>query len=130
MLAYTTVGTNDYDAANEFYAELLKPLGAKQLWATDRFAGYGRKSGDPMFAVCKPYDENPATAGNGTMITLGCQNQEQVKELHDKAVELGGKSEGEPGPRGETGQFYMAYIRDLDGNKIAFFAPGKVQAEA
>lgn len=130
MLAYTTVGTNDYDAANKFYTELLKLLGAKQLWATDRFAGYGRKPGDPMFAVCKPFNEEKATAGNGTMITLGCQSQEQVKEMHDKAVELGGKSEGEPGPRGDKGQFYMAYFRDLDGNKIAFFAPGKVPADS
>ena len=40
----------------------------------------------------------------------------QVKPL---SLELGGKSEGEPGPRGAPeSNMYAAYFRDPDGNKI------------
>jgi len=35
-------------------------------------------------------------------------------------LQLGGKDEGPPGPRGDSG-FYAGYFRDLDGNKLNFF---------
>ena len=41
----------------------------------------------------------------------------------EKALELGGTCEGEPGPRGNFGEF--AYFRDLDGNKLAVFHTGR-----
>jgi hypothetical protein len=43
-----------------------------------------------------------------------------VQALHAKALALGGCSEGEPGLRGRN--YYMAYFRDLEGNKLAAFA--------
>jgi predicted lactoylglutathione lyase len=45
-----------------------------------------------------------------------------VKKVHAKALSLGGKDEGGPGPRGEN--FYGAYFRDLDGNKFCVFKTG------
>jgi predicted lactoylglutathione lyase len=43
-----------------------------------------------------------------------------VDAIYKKALELGGKDEGAPGPRGDG--FYAGYFRDLDGNKLnAFF---------
>ena len=39
--------------------------------------------------------------------------------LHKKALALGGKDEGAPGPRGDG--FYAGYFRDLDGNKLNAF---------
>ncbi len=123
MLAYTTIGTNDYDKSNAFYAELLSALGAKVLFANERFTGYGTDMSAPMFAVVKPYDEQPATTGNGTMITLACKDTAQVDALHAKALALGASCEGEPGPRAD-GAFYLCYFRDTDGHKIAGFYPG------
>jgi predicted lactoylglutathione lyase len=35
-------------------------------------------------------------------------------------MKLGGKDEGAPGPRGDSG-FYAGYFRDPDGNKLNFF---------
>lgn len=40
-----------------------------------------------------------------------------------KAVALGGSDEGAPGPRGSN--FFGAYFRDLDGNKLAAFCMTK-----
>jgi predicted lactoylglutathione lyase len=73
-----------------------------------------------MVSVIKPFDGKPATVGNGVMVSLAASSKAQVDALHRKALELGGKDEGAPGPRGDG--FYAGYFRDLDGNKLnAFF---------
>lgn len=53
------------------------------------------------------------------MVALSASSPDQVQELHAKALSLGGKDEGAPGPRGSG--FYGAYFRDLDGNKLAAY---------
>jgi predicted lactoylglutathione lyase len=70
----------------------------------------------------KPFDGQPATVGNGVMVALSGADTAQVQAMHAKALALGGKDEGLPGPRGEG--FYAAYFRDLDGNKLAVFCKG------
>ena len=75
----------------------------------------------PMFAISNPFDKNPATAGNGTMISLDCPDKDTVHKLYDKAISLGAQCEGPAGPRGDTG-FYCGYFRDPDGNKLNAFA--------
>ncbi|MEM7729830.1 MAG: VOC family protein [Pseudomonadota bacterium] len=122
MIAYTSVGTNDLDKALAFYDDLLGEIGAKRGPGNERFKVYTVDAGQPMFGICTPYDEKPATAGNGTMITLSVGDKATVERMHAKALALGATCDGEPGPRAGD-MFYMAYIRDLDGNKIAFFAP-------
>ena len=57
------------------------------------------------------------------MVALEVDSPEKVDILHQKAIELGADSEGEPGPRGEGG-FYAGYFRDLDGNKLSAFYMG------
>ena len=43
----------------------------------------------------------------------------------DKAIELGGKCEGAPGLRGpQEMNYYAAYFRDLDGNKLTVTRQG------
>jgi predicted lactoylglutathione lyase len=67
----------------------------------------------------KPFDGNPATVGNGTMVALVVDSKEKVHTIYDKAIELGASDEGPPGPRGDA--FYAGYFRDLDGNKLNVF---------
>lgn len=44
-----------------------------------------------------------------------------VDSLYEIAMNCGGSSEGEPGYRPEYAEgFYAAYVRDRDGNKLAF----------
>lgn len=119
MIGYTCVGTNDLDQAVHFYGELLALLGAKPFFKTDRGVGWGVTPGQPMFSVMQPFDGQPSTPGNGTMVALAAADPAQVQALHAKALALGGKDEGAPGPRGKG--FYGAYFRDLDGNKLAAY---------
>jgi predicted lactoylglutathione lyase len=72
-----------------------------------------------MLMVFTPYDEQPASVGNGVMVALQAADPATVDRLHAKAIELGATSDGDPGPRG--GGFYGGYFRDLDGNKLNFF---------
>ncbi|HTO71297.1 MAG TPA: VOC family protein [Myxococcota bacterium] len=120
MIGYATVGTNDIARAAKFYDALLGEFGAKRAMESDRLILWGTGPGQPMFSVIKPYDGKAATVGNGVMIALAATSKAQVDAIYKKAMSLGGKDEGKPGPRGDG--FYAGYFRDLDGNKLnAFF---------
>lgn len=118
MIGYVTLGTNDFEKAKTFYDAVLAELGGKRTMTMERMQGYGAGNG-PMLAICVPYDEKPATGGNGTMVSLSASSRELVGKVHAKALASGAKDEGAPGLRGDT--FYGAYFRDLDGNKLCVF---------
>ena len=127
MIGYVTVGSNDLDKSRSFYDALMPVLGAGRILEFgDNFTMYGTGMGRPGFAVCKPYDGNAATVGNGNMASIACDSRAKVDEVYVKALELGGSCEGPPGVRGDDGPgaFYAAYFRDLDGNKLAAFRVG------
>ncbi len=120
MIGYITLGTNDLDRAAGFYDSLLEVIGAKRTMEEDGFIAWGVTPEAPGLAATKPFNEEAATVGNGTMVALMVESAELVQQLHARALELGGADEGAPGPRGEGG-FYAGYFRDLDGNKLNAF---------
>jgi catechol 2,3-dioxygenase-like lactoylglutathione lyase family enzyme len=127
MIGYVTIGTNDIDKAHAFYDALFDLVGAKRLMEMPNgFTLYARDWGQPAVAVTPPYDGEPATAGNGNMVSLVLKERAQVDALHSRALELGGSDEGPPGVRGEEGDraFYGAYFRDPEGNKFCAFRVG------
>jgi predicted lactoylglutathione lyase len=118
MIGYLMLGTNDLENSANFYDELLKGIGAVRTIENDQFIFWSNGEGHPMLSITKPYDNNPATVGNGTMVALEVENREFVHALHAKALELGASNEGDPGVRSEI---YTAYFRDPDGNKLNFY---------
>ena len=122
MLGYCTIGVNDMDRATAFYDALLGELGAKTMFNMERIKGYGLEPGQPMLAICIPYNKEPQVPGNGNMVAIPAGSRKSVDQLYAKAMELGASDEGPPGERLPT--FYGAYIRDLDGNKLCFFRMG------
>lgn len=123
VIGYITLGTNDLPRAAAFFDALFGTIGAKRQLESERFVSWGVAPDKPSIGVIKPYDGQPATVGNGSMTSLYLPTPEAVAAFHKKALELGGKDEGAPGPRGNDG-FYAAYFRDLDGNKLAAFTMG------
>ena len=120
MIGYVMLGTNDLPRAKAFYDALLAEIGAKQLMDFGRSVAYGVSMDKPALGVGTPFDGKPAPVGTGVMVAIAVNSREMVDRLHRKALELGGTDEGAPGPRFEN--FYAAYFRDLDGNKLnAFF---------
>ena len=121
MIAYATIGVNDLDRARSFYDPVIGALGGKRTMAFERMQFYGGE-GRAMLAICTPYDEKPATAGNGSMFGLPAASREAADAAHAAALAAGGKDEGAPGQRMDG--FYGAYFRDLDGNKLCAFYTG------
>jgi predicted lactoylglutathione lyase len=122
MIGYVTLGTDDLERAGKFYDALLAELGAKRAMEMPSFIAWATAPNTPMVSVIKPYDKGPATVGNGVMVALAASSKAQVDAIHRKALELGGKDEGAPGPRGDG--LYAGYFRDLDGNKLNAFFTG------
>jgi predicted lactoylglutathione lyase len=120
MKGYITVGTNNLTRSATFYEALFEELGFTRQREYPGRAVYFGTEDDVQLVVITPADGQPATAGNGTMIALNVDSQEQVQRLHARAIDLGASDDGAPGPRGSD-TFYGAYFRDLDGNKIAFY---------
>lgn len=119
MISYLTLGTNDLERSGAFYDGIAKILGHGRLTSTDRMIMWGTPGNGAMLCSIKPYDEKGATGGNGTMAGLGCADHDQVQEVYNYALANGGSDEGAPGER--TPQFYGAYFRDPDGNKLVAY---------
>ncbi len=134
MFTYICYGTNDLTAAARFYDAVMGALGHRRCVVEDDAAwegwvGWGtyRQGGLEEIAlwVCKPFDGRAATPGNGSMVALQARSWRQVDEFYAAALAHGGTSEGAPGLRLHYGaDFYAAYVRDPDGNKLAAVCRG------
>ena len=120
-VSYCTVGSNDLEKAKAFYDELLGSIEMKPFLEHPS-GGRIYRDGPSLFGVLGPYDQQPATVGNGTMVGFNLDSAEQVSSFHAKALELGGTNEGDPGERMPSAHF--AYFRDLDGNKACAYFIG------
>ena len=128
MIAYVTVGADDMALAKRFYSAFLPALdyGLKEGPEGLSYAlpvKPGQSAALPDFYVKPTFDGHPASAGNGSMIAFEARSQKQVRELHSAALAAGGFNEGQPGFRDSYGpRFYVGYLRDPQGNKIALFS--------
>jgi catechol 2,3-dioxygenase-like lactoylglutathione lyase family enzyme len=128
MIAYVTVGADDIARAERFYSAFLPALGYGLHEGPEGLsytlpAAPGQAAPPPDFYVKPTFDGCPASAGNGTMVAFEAQSQQQVRELHAAALAAGGSDEGQPGFRAAYGpHFYVSYLRDPQGNKIALFS--------
>jgi catechol 2,3-dioxygenase-like lactoylglutathione lyase family enzyme len=139
MLTYVYVGTNDLERAIRFYEAVFAPLGMKRCQTGDPewdhvAAGWGvyedNGARELAFWVGKPLNQQPATAGNGGMVAFTARSWKSVDDFHAAALAHGGTSEGAPGLRIHYGpDFYAAYVRDLDGNKLAAVCRGFTQRQ-
>ena len=119
MLLYTTVGTNDLQKAGRFYDAVLPMLGYRRQREGADEIGYGA-DGDVRcrFWVVEPFNREPATYGNGVTIAFDAPSRAAVAAFHAAAIAQGGADEGAPGLRPFHANFYAAFVRDLDGNKL------------
>lgn len=122
MLSHIHIGIADYDRALAFYSALLGELGLQRRfterdkgWAGWQTPGVAR----PLFLIGRPFDGRSADAGNGQMIALIAPDRATVDRCHALALSLGGRDEGAPGLRPHYhADYYGAYFRDPDGNKL------------
>jgi catechol 2,3-dioxygenase-like lactoylglutathione lyase family enzyme len=134
MLSHVCLGISDAQRAARFYDAVLGAVGLKrceesqeggeQQWRGWRV--YGSEA-DPQITlwVCRPFDGRAASAGNGTMLAFKARSWGEVDRFHAAALAHGGSCEGAPGLRPQYyPDFYGAYVRDPDGNKLAVVCRG------
>jgi catechol 2,3-dioxygenase-like lactoylglutathione lyase family enzyme len=134
MLSYVYFGTNDLGRATRFYDAVLAPLGMPRCVTGDPdwdrvAAGWGiyenggaRELG---FWIGTPFNQQPATAGNGSMVAFSARSWKSVDDFHAAALVHGGRCDGAPGLRLHySADFYAACVRDPDGNKLAAVCRG------
>lgn len=113
---------NDLERALTFYRPVLATLGLEEKftdletgWAAWRTPGTER----PLFIVGRPFDKGAAAAGNGAMTAFMAPTRGVVDTAYAAAIDAGGSCDGPPGPRPHYHpDYYGAYVRDLEGNKI------------
>ena len=117
MIHHVSIGTNDLKRAKAFYDPLMSLVGFRLLKLSDKAAHYG--GSDIMFSLESPVNGLPATAGNGVHIAFQAPDRETVRRFHQTAIANGATDEGGPGIRENyNANYYGAFVRDLDGNKI------------
>ena len=118
MFSHIMIGTNDLDKAKAFYDILLSTLEVRPARVDGHRIFYITKTG--VFSVTKPINGEAATCANGGTIGFAANSPEQVNAWHTAGIAAGGiPCEDPPGIRQGPGvNLYIAYLRDLDGNKI------------
>jgi catechol 2,3-dioxygenase-like lactoylglutathione lyase family enzyme len=122
MLSHVFIGITDFDRALVFYQPIMAALNLQTKFCDPGKPWAGWMSTDaprPLFVIGTPFDEHPATPGNGQMIALLAPSREIVSRCHALALANGGSCEGPPGLRPHYHpDYYGAYMRDPDGNKL------------
>ena len=117
MIHHVSLGTNDVGRSKRFYDAVLPIVGILPMAEDEGGLGYG--SGTFHFSVQVPIDGRPATVGNGTHIAFAVEDRSMVDRFHAAALENGGSDDGAPGLRPDyDANYYGAYFRDPDGNKL------------
>ncbi|OMR44561.1 VOC family protein [Burkholderia pseudomallei] len=121
MFSHVCMGVTDVERAFAFYAPLMEALRLDLKfrdphgWTGWKPAGAPR----PLFLIGRPFDGAPHAPGNGQMTAILAADRATVDRVYALALRAGGASEGAPGLRPHYHpDYYGAYFRDLDGNKL------------
>lgn len=118
MFSHVTLGTNDWNKARPFWLAVMEVLGHPILFERPGGIAFGEAAGPKTF-VGPTFDGGPARPGNGVHVAFIVKSRAMVDAFHAAALAHGGSDEGAPGPRPHYHpNYYGAYVRDPDGNKL------------
>ena len=122
MFSHVTLGTHSLERAIAFYDATLAPLGIERVSKKyPNWAAWQRPGESSKFWVGLPYNQLPASWGNGCMVAFAAPSRTAVDAAYAAAIAAGARDEGLPGERPGYGPgYYGAYVRDPDGNKLHF----------
>ncbi len=122
MISHVYVGVSNFERALLFYSAVMAELDCQLKFAepAKSWAGWvARTQARPLFLIGHPFDGQPHAAGNGQMVALLAPSRAAVDKAHATALEHGAADEGAPSLRPHYHpNYYGAYFRDLDGNKL------------
>lgn len=119
MFSHIVLGSSDIERSRVFYDAIFRAIGAKPAiddpWGRLMYQHHGGK-----LVITKPIDGTPVTTANGSTIGFTMETAGQADAWHEAGTASGGTPiEDPPGLRAtQIGDFYLAYLRDPDGNKL------------
>lgn len=137
MFSHIQLGARDLERLVDFYDAVLREFGFVRMPVEDDGGppgcGWQRQGRPwPQFYVQIPFNGLLASWGNGVQVSFAAPSRQAVEAAWHRALQSGGSDEGAPGVRpGYGADFYAAYCRDPEGNKLCFVhAEGLVEASA
>jgi catechol 2,3-dioxygenase-like lactoylglutathione lyase family enzyme len=120
---HVSVGVKDVARAKRLYDAILAPLGMRPIFPLEingKLVGVGYGEGQqPVFWIGLPINHQPSSAGNGVHVAFSAPSRAAVDAFYLAALANGGVEDGAPGLRTEYHpDYYGAFVRDPDGNKI------------
>jgi catechol 2,3-dioxygenase-like lactoylglutathione lyase family enzyme len=105
------IWVSDRETSERLYETALRTLGIETSYRTNEWSEW-----DDL-ALGQSGDEHPVTTG--LHVGFVAPSREQVDAFWQAGVDLGYRSDGEPGPRPQyVEDYYGGFLRDADGNSI------------
>ncbi len=119
MFSHFVFGSDDPQRAARFHAAVLPLLGFTARTSAGSALTFAHRNGWPWVVIRRPQDGRPFERGNGYHVAFHVANEAIVQSFHAAALAAGGSDEGGPGLREVYApDYYAAYVRDPDGNKL------------
>ena len=134
VFSHIFVGVKDFERALAFYHPLMAVLGNEARFCERGrpWAGWQSNPGPrPLFLIGAPHDKLAHESGNGQMVAFLAKTRDIVDQAYLVAMANGAFSEGPPGLRPEYhSDYYGAYFRDSEGNKLCVACHAPVPSDA
>jgi catechol 2,3-dioxygenase-like lactoylglutathione lyase family enzyme len=117
MIDHVSLPVRDLERSAAFYERVLAPLGLNRIVERPGAIGFGKTY--PEFWLNARARHAAEPEGTGAHIALRARSEDAVRQFHAAALAMGGRDDGQPGPRqGAMTAYFGAFILDPDGNKI------------
>lgn len=116
ILDHVGIRVNDFERSKAFYREALGVLGIQllfdQTFPDGQVAGFGKERASFFIASGR-------SQRGETHLAFKAASQAEVNAFHSVALSMGGRDNGEPGPRPHYRPgYYAAFVLDPDGNNV------------
>jgi catechol 2,3-dioxygenase-like lactoylglutathione lyase family enzyme len=117
MIDHVSIAVRDLAAGAAFYDSVLATIGYARLVERPLTVGFGKTY--PEFWLNHRPGMAPVAPDTGVHVCLRVPSAAAVDAFHAAALGAGAACDGPPGFRqASTQNYYAAFIRDADGNKI------------
>jgi catechol 2,3-dioxygenase-like lactoylglutathione lyase family enzyme len=127
MIDHISICVRDLDGAARFYEAVLGTIGYRKLRIQPNTVGFGKTY--PEFWINLRPAMTPPDGDSGSHVAVRAPAAPAIDAFHAAALAAGGESDGAPGRRPQySPDYYAAFIRDPDGNRIEAVTFLKAQA--
>ena len=117
MFDHVQIKVKDFEKSKDFYKKILGVLGYGVVFEGGNVVGIGKNTHN-MFEVSQANKEKGLFLSQNVHIAFVAQNEKQVHDFYNTALENGAKDNGAPGLRDYEEGYFAAFVIDFDGNNI------------